>query len=68
MNSERIQAVKEWLPLENVHELQVFLGFANFFQRFIKDYSQIAAPLLNLLKTGRNKKKTGVVPAPISSQ
>ena len=29
---------------------------------------RIAAPLLNLLKTGRNKKKTGVVLAPISSQ
>ena len=31
MNLERIQAVEEWLPSENVHELQVFLGFANFF-------------------------------------
>ena len=29
---------------------------------------RIAAPLLNLLKTGRNKKKTEVVPTPISSQ
>ena len=29
---------------------------------------QIAALLLNLLKTGRNKKKTEVVPAPLSSQ
>ena len=29
---------------------------------------QIAALLLNLLKTERNKKKTGVVPASISSQ
>ena len=65
---ERIQALEEWLPLENVHELQVFLDFANFFQRFIRDYLQIAALLLNLLKTGRNKKKTGVVLAPISSQ
>ena len=31
MNLKRIQAVKEWLPSENVHELQVFLGFTNFF-------------------------------------
>ena len=48
--------------------MQVFLDFANFFQRFIRDYSQIAAPLSNLLKTGRNKKKTEVIPALISSQ
>ncbi|SLM36340.1 gag polymerase env [Lasallia pustulata] len=43
-----------------VHQLQVFLGFANFFRRFIKNYSQIAALLLNLLKTGKNKKEIGV--------
>ena len=60
INSERIQAVEEWLLSENVHELQVFLNFANFFQRFIKNYSWIAALLLNLLKTERNKKKTEI--------
>ena len=60
MDPERIRAVKEWQPPANVHELQVFLGFANFFCRFIRNYSQIAAPLLNLLKTGKDKKKTGI--------
>ena len=60
MNLKRIQAVKEWLPSENVHEIQVFLGFVNFFWRFIKNYSRIATPLLNLLKTERNKKKTDI--------
>ena len=38
IDSERIQAVKEWLPPENIYKLQVFLDFANFFQRFIRDY------------------------------
>ena len=52
--------MKEWLSLKNVHELQVFLDFVNFFWRFIKKYSWIAAPLLNLLKTERNKKKTEI--------
>ncbi|SLM34976.1 hypothetical protein LPUS_03974 [Lasallia pustulata] len=60
MDPERIRAVEEWLPPQDVHQLQVFLGFANFFRRFIKNYSQIAAPLLNLLKTGKNKKEIGV--------
>ncbi|SLM34248.1 gag polymerase env [Lasallia pustulata] len=36
------------------------IRFATFFQRFIKNYSRIAAPLLNLLKTGKNKKEIGV--------
>ncbi|SLM34140.1 gag polymerase env [Lasallia pustulata] len=60
MDPERIRAVEEWLPPQDVHQLQVFLGFANFIRRFIKNYLQIAAPLLNLLKTGKNKKEIGV--------
>ncbi|SLM34472.1 gag polymerase env [Lasallia pustulata] len=60
MDPERIRAVEEWLPPQDVHQLQVFLGFANFFRRFIKNYSRIAAPLLNLLKTGKNKKEIGI--------
>ena len=60
INSKRIWAVEEWMPLKNVHEIQIFLDFVNFFWRFIKNYSWIAAPLLNLLKTERNKKKTEI--------
>ena len=60
IDPERICAIKEWQPPANVHELQVFLGFANFFRRFIRNHSRIAAPLLNLLKTGKDKKKTGI--------
>ena len=30
MDPERIRAVEEWLPPQDVHQLQVFLGFANF--------------------------------------
>jgi hypothetical protein len=33
-----------------VKEVQSFLGFANFYRQFIKDYSKIAAPLTNLTK------------------
>ena len=31
MDPKRIRAVEEWLPPQDVHQLQVFLGFANFF-------------------------------------
>lgn len=54
LDRERICAVEEWLSPEDVPRLQIFLGFANFFQRVIKNYSQIAAPLLNLLRTGKD--------------
>ena len=32
------------------HDIQVFLGFSNFYRRFIKNYSKMAAPLINLTR------------------
>ena len=34
----------------SVHEVQQFLGFANFYRRFIRSYSAICAPLTQLRK------------------
>jgi RNase H-like domain found in reverse transcriptase/Integrase zinc binding domain/Chromo (CHRromatin Organisation MOdifier) domain/Integrase core domain len=36
-----------------VRDLQVFLGFANFYRRFIRGYSQVAGPLTRLLQKDR---------------
>ena len=35
-----------------VKDAQKFLGFFNFYRRFVKDYSHIARPLFNLTKKG----------------
>lgn len=45
---EKIQAVAAWPTPTSVKQLQRFLGFANFYRRFIRDYSRIAAPLTKL--------------------
>ena len=37
--------------------MQVFLGFTNFYRRFIYSYSAIAAPLTGLLKGSKDGKK-----------
>ncbi len=34
-------------------ELQVFLGFANFYRRFIAAYAKLSSPLTDLLKSDR---------------
>ena len=39
--------------------MQVFLGFANFYRRFIANYSKIAVPLTAMLKGSKNGKKVG---------
>ena len=49
MDPKKIQAVKEWETPTTVKELQCFLGFANFYRRFIKSYSRICNPLFRLL-------------------
>lgn len=48
---ERIEAVKTWPESKSVRDIQVFLGSANFYQRFIQCFSKIAAPLTLMLKT-----------------
>lgn len=45
---EKIHAVVEWPMSKTRKELQCFLEFSNFYQRFIRDYSKIASPLTRL--------------------
>ncbi|GJP70907.1 hypothetical protein CLOP_g1796 [Closterium sp. NIES-67] len=50
VDPKKIEAVRTWKTPENVKELQQFLGFANYYNRFVPQYAKIAAPLTNLLK------------------
>ena len=51
MEDERIEAVNTWPEPQSVRDIQVFIGFANFYRRFIQGFSRIAAPLTSMLKT-----------------
>ena len=35
MEEEKIDAVKNWPEPKSIHDIQVFLGFANFYCHFI---------------------------------
>jgi len=48
MEQEKIKAVKEWKTPIRVKDVESFLGFANFYQRFIHNFSYIAKPLNEL--------------------
>ena len=50
MEEDRIQSVKNWRELKSLREIQVFVGFANFYRRFIKGFSRLAAPLTEMIK------------------
>lgn len=47
-SKDKIKAVLEWPVPETRKQLQRFLGFANFYRRFIRNYSQTALPLTAL--------------------
>ena len=51
MEEKRIEAVKDWPEPQLVRNIQVFLGFANFYRRFIRNFSRITAPLTSMLRT-----------------
>jgi hypothetical protein len=50
MDSAKVKTLLEWKPPRNVKDVQVFLGFANFYRKFIKGYSKITEPLTRLLR------------------
>ncbi|MBW0587187.1 hypothetical protein O181_126902, partial [Austropuccinia psidii MF-1] len=50
MDSSKVQQILNWPQPKNIKALQSFLGFANFYRRFIKNYSKKITSLTSLLK------------------
>ena len=45
MDPVKVEGVRKWPTPQKKKEVQSFLGFTNFYRRFIKDYAKIAKPL-----------------------
>jgi hypothetical protein len=56
MDPAKIQTILDWQTPCSVRDVQCFLGFANFYRKFIKNYSKIVMPLTEL--TQKNKRFT----------
>jgi len=48
MKNSKVKAIKEWKTPTKIKEVESFLGFANFYQQFIKNFSHTARPLNEL--------------------
>ena len=49
---EKIKAVREYPVPCNVKDVQAFMGLANYYRKFVKDFAKIASPIHDLTKKG----------------
>ena len=57
MEEDHISTILNWPEPESVREVQSFLGFANFYRRFVKEFSRIAHPLTDTTKREAQRTK-----------
>jgi hypothetical protein len=50
MDKSKIQAIEEWPVPKSIRDVRAFLGYVNFYRRFITGYGGIATPLTNLTR------------------
>ena len=52
LSARKVESIKNWKPPQSIMEVQIFIGFANFYRRFIDNFSSLVAPLTALTKKG----------------
>src|SRR4030095_6624486 len=53
MDPDRISTISDWPVPRSITDIQVFLGFTNFYCRFIDGYSRVVVLITSLLKKGQ---------------
>jgi hypothetical protein len=55
MAASRSQVIQDWKAPKSQKEVQIFIGFCNFYRRFVRNFSAIAKPITDTLKgDGKN--------------
>ncbi|OWY99692.1 LOW QUALITY PROTEIN: polyprotein [Phytophthora megakarya] len=65
IDPDKVRVIRSWPRPRKSKELQSFLGTTVYVQRFCKDYSELSAPLFNMIK---NKEKRPLVWSTVSMQ
>jgi len=52
IEEKKVKGVLDWLTLKEIKDIQKFLGLANYYWQFIKDFAVIVRPLHNFGEKG----------------
>jgi len=55
MSEKKVESILNWKALRLVKDVQIFIGFANFYRRFIENFSKVCKPITDQLKTKGGK-------------
>ena len=61
MDPKKIEAIEKWPIPRTVTEVRSFLGFTNYYRKFIPRYAQVAKPLNQLVSGDNAKMKKAVI-------
>ena len=53
MDPDKVQALLSCPVLRSVYEVSIFHGIASFYRKFIKNFSQICAPIIDTFRASR---------------
>ncbi|XP_075056507.1 uncharacterized protein LOC142142519 [Mixophyes fleayi] len=55
MDSTKVQAIVDWVQPNNLKAVQRFLGFSNYYRRFIHNFADIVAPIVALTRSEQQR-------------
>jgi len=58
MNSQKMKAIMNWQAFKSVKRVQSFINFANFYQKFIKNFSNLVMSMMALIQKNTSFKWT----------
>jgi hypothetical protein len=64
MDPIRVKTIQDWPEPESYRDIQVFLGFANFYRRFVFNYSEVVRPLVDHMTAAQKPPEGQATAAP----